>query len=130
MYVGTYGDIVFNVSHLQVLTPSNISGSTGADWADHEVLSIKTKIQYLGPQLRSYQMDIQLSSSFGVAPRTALDRLQEMSENGEVHYLIIGLAPLSMNKFAIESISDTWDVVGRMGVLMECKVSLTFREYL
>ena len=130
MYVGTYGDIVFNVSHLQVLTPSNISGSTGADWADHEVLSSKTKSQYLGPQLRSYQMDIQLSSSFGVAPRTALDRLQEMSENGEVHYLIIGLAPLSMNKFAIESISDTWDVVGLMGVLMECKVSLTFREYL
>lgn len=130
MYVGTYGDIVFSVSHLQVLTPSNISGSTGADWADHEVLSSKTKSQYLGPQLRSYQMDIQLSSSFGVAPRTALDRLQEMSENGEVHYLIIGLAPLSMNKFAIESISDTWDVVGRMGVLMECKVSLTFREYL
>ena len=122
--------LVFNVSHLQVLTPSNISGSTGADWADHEVLSSKTKSQYLGPQLRSYQMDIQLSSSFGVAPRTALDRLQEMSENGEVHYLIIGLAPLSMNKFAIESISDTWDVVGRMGVLMECKVSLTFREYL
>lgn len=130
MYVGTYGDIVFNVSHLQVLTPSNISGSTGADWADHEVLGSKTKSQYLGPQLRSYQMDIRLSSSFGVAPRTALDRLQEMSENGEVHYLIIGLAPLSMNKFAIESISDTWDVVGRMGVLMECKVSLTFREYL
>ena len=130
MYVGTYGDIVFNVSHLQVLTPSNISGSTGADWADHEVLGSKTKSQYLGPQLRSYQMDIQLSSSFGVAPRTALDRLQEMSENGEVHYLIIGLAPLSMNKFAIESISDTWDVEGLMGVLMECKVSLTFREYL
>ena len=130
MYVGTYGEIVFNVSHLQVMTPSNISGSTGADWADPEVLGSKTKSQYLGPQLRSYQMDIQLSSSFGVAPRTALDRLQEMSENGEVHYLIIGLAPLSMNKFAIESISDTWDVVGRMGVLMECKVSLTFREYL
>ena len=130
MYVGTYGDIVFNVSHLQVLTPSNISGSTGADWADHEVLGSKTKSQYLGPQLRSYQMDIQRSSSFGVAPRAALDRLQEMSENGEVHYLIIGLAPLSMNKFAIESISDTWDVVGRMGVLMECKVSLTFRVYL
>ncbi len=130
MYVDTYGDILFNVSHLHVLTPSNISGSTGADWADHEVLGSKTKSQYLGPQLRSYQMDIQLSSSFGVAPRTALDRLQEMSENGEVHYLIIGLAPLSMNKFAIESISDTWDVVGRMGVLMECKVSLTFREYL
>ena len=121
---------MFNVSHLRVVTPSNISGSTGADWADHEVLGSKTKSQYLGPQLRSYQMDIQLSSSFGVAPRTALDRLQEMSENGEVHYLIIGLAPLSMNKFAIESISDTWDVVGRMGVLMECKVSLTFREYL
>lgn len=129
MYVGTFGDIVFNVSHLQVLTPSNISGSTGADWADHEVLGSKTKSQYLGPQLRSYQMDIQLSSSFGVAPRTALARFQEMSENGEVHYLIIGLAPLSMNKFTIESVSEAWDVVGRMGVLMECKVSLTFREY-
>ena len=121
MYVGTFGDIVFNVSHLQVLTPSN--------WADHSVLGGKTKSQYLGPRLKSYQMDVQLSSSFGVAPRTALARFQEMSENGEVHYLIIGLAPLSMNKFTIESVSEAWDVVGRMGVLMECKVSLTFREY-
>ena len=129
MYTGTYGDIVFNVSHLRVLTPSNISGSTGADWADHSVIGNKTRSQYLGPQLKKYQMDIQLSSSFGVAPRIALARLQEMSENGEVHYLIIGLAPLSMNKFAIESVSETWDTVGRMGVLMECKVSLTFREY-
>ena len=63
MYVGTFGDIVFNVSHLQVLTPSNITGSTGADWADHSVLGGKTKSQYLGPQLKSYQMDVQLSSS-------------------------------------------------------------------
>ncbi|MFQ7320039.1 MAG: phage tail protein [Faecalibacterium sp.] len=129
MYVGTYGDVLFSVSQLRVLTPSNISGSTGADWADHAVLNGKPKSQYMSPKLKKYQMDIQLSSSFGVAPRIALNRLQEMSERGEVHYLIIGLVPLSMNKFAIESITDTWDDVGRMGVLMECKVSLTFREY-
>ena len=37
MYVGIFGDVIFSVGHLRVLTPSNFKGTTGANWAEHEV---------------------------------------------------------------------------------------------
>lgn len=130
MYVGTYGDVVFSVGHLRVLTPSNVSGEIGADWATHEVVGGKSRSQYIGPALRTYQMDLKLSASFGVNPRMMLTRLHEMCENGEVHYLIIGPAPLSTNKFKLTSLSETWDVIARMGILTECTVTASFEEYI
>lgn len=59
-----------------------------------------------------------------------LNRLTEMSENGEIHYLIIGFAPVSQNKFRVTEISDSWDSVIKHGLLMQCKVSLTIKEYI
>ena len=34
MYVGIFGDVIFSVGHLRVLTPSNFKGTTGANWAE------------------------------------------------------------------------------------------------
>ena len=31
MYVGIFGDVIFSVGHLRVLTPSNFKGTTGAN---------------------------------------------------------------------------------------------------
>ena len=129
MYIGTYGDIVYSTGALRVLTPSNMSGDIKGDWANHNVLGGKPRSQYIAPGLKSYRFDMQLSSSFGVNPRAQLNRLHEMCENGEVHYLIIGLAPLSMNKFKITSLSEEWNVIARLGILIECTVTANFEEY-
>mgnify|MGYP000759691066 CR=1 FL=1 len=51
-------------------------------------------------------------------------------QNGEIHYLIIGFAPVSQNKFRVTEISDSWDSVIKHGLLMQCKVSLTIKEYI
>ena len=47
MYVGIFGDVIFSVGHLRVLTPSNFKGTTGANWAEHEVLGGKARAEYL-----------------------------------------------------------------------------------
>ena len=130
MYVGIFGDVIFSVGHLRVLTPSNFKGTTGANWAEHEVLGGKARAEYLSPKLREYTFDILLDAALGVNPRKMLNRLTEMSENGEIHYLIIGFAPVSQNKFRVTEISDSWDSVIKHGLLMQCKVSLTIKEYI
>lgn len=129
MYIGTFGDVIFSVSNLRVLTPSNFKGSAGADWAEHDVVGGKARSQYIGPKLREYTFDVLLDSSYGVNPQKMRRRFVEMAEKGEVHYLIIGFAPVSENRFKIESVSDSWDVVKRFGNLTQCKVSLTLKEY-
>ena len=96
--------MIFSVGHLRVLTPSNFKGTTGANWAEHEVLGGKARAEYLSPKLREYTFDILLDAALGVNPRKMLNRLTEMSENGEIHYLIIGFAPVSQNKFRVTEI--------------------------
>ena len=49
MYVGIFGDVIFSVGHLRVLTPSTFKGTTGANWAEHEVLGGKARAEYLSP---------------------------------------------------------------------------------
>lgn len=129
MYVGIFGDVIFSVGHLRVLTPSNFKGTTGANWAEHEVLGGKARAEYLSPKLREYTFDILLDAALGVNPRKMLNRLTEMSENGEIHYLIIGFAPVSQNKFRVTEISDSWDSVIKHGLLMQCKVRVHMIDF-
>lgn len=129
MYVGIFGDVIFSVGHLRTLTPSNFKGTTGANWAEHETIGGKSRSEYISPKNKEYTCDILLDADHGVNPRKMLNRLTQMTENGEVHYFIIGFAPLSQNKFRITDMSDSWDAVIKHGLLVQCKVSLTIKEY-
>ena len=129
MYVGIFGDVIFSVGHLRTLTPANFKGTTGANWAEHETIGGKSRSEYISPKNKEYTCDILLDADHGVNPRKMLNRLTQMTENGEVHYFIIGFAPLSQNKFRITDMSDSWDVVIKHGLLVQCKVSLTIKEY-
>lgn len=93
------------------------------------MLGGKARPEYLSPKLKEYTFDILLDASLGVNPRRMLSRLTEMSESGEVHYLVIGFAPVARNKFRVTDVSDSWDVVIKHGLLTQCKVSLTIKEY-
>ena len=109
MYVGIFGDVVFSVGHLRVLTPSNFKGKIEANWAEHEVLKGKSKPEFLNPKLREYECDILLDSSLGVNPSRMKNRLEEMVEKSclerdEAKRQI-------MNKVALALGSDKADVI-------------------
>lgn len=53
MAIGSFMGRVFTVSHTKIFTPSNLKGSTGSDWATHEVVGGKARSEWVGPKLKS-----------------------------------------------------------------------------
>jgi hypothetical protein len=127
--VGSYMGRVFTVSSQRILTPSNLKGSAGSDWANHEIIGKKARSQWVGPKLKSYTMDLLLRSQDGVSPRSTLDYFQRAAESQMVDWFIIGGRPISDNPFKLVSVSDEWDTVLNGGTLIECRVSLNIEEY-
>lgn len=127
--VGSYLGRVFSVNSQRIFTPDNLKGSTGSDWANHEIIGSKTRSQWVGPKLKSYTMDILLRAQDGVNPRATLEYFQRAAESQMVDYFVIGGRPLGENPFKLVSISDEWDAVLGGGQLIECKVSLSIEEY-
>lgn len=130
MKIGSFMGKAFEVSDRRILTPGNLKGSTGADFVTHDTVGQKARSQYVAPQLRSYTFDIKLRSQNGISVRSELDYFREAAEAGKADWLVIGGKPLSSHPFIIESLSEEWNVVLIGGILTECMVSITVKEYL
>lgn len=130
MAVGSFMGRVFTVSDERVFTPSGLRGSTGSDWAAHELIGEKARSQWAGPKLRSYTFNILLRAQDGVSPRSTLEHFQRMAESDRVDWFVVGGKPLSPNPFRLVSITDEWDAVLNDGALISCKAGMTIEEYL
>lgn len=136
MTVGSFMGKTFKVyedvgkNKRKIFTPSNLSGSSGAEFATHDRAAKKARSQYLGPKLREYSFDLILRSQDGVNPRKIKDFFRKKCEKGKADYFIIGGKPLSANRFVITDVSEEWDVVLVGGALVECKITLKLQEYL
>ena len=130
MRIGSFMGRVFEVSDKRILTPSNLKGSAGADYATHDTAGRKARSQYIAPQLRKYTYDLKLRAQDGISPRNTLDYFRRKMEEGVADWFVIGGEPLSSYPFAIKGISEEWDTIITGGVLVECMVSLTIEEYL
>lgn len=63
MAIGSFMGRVFTVSHTKIFTPSNLKGSTGSDWATHEVVGGKARSEWVGPKLKSYTLPLTTAPS-------------------------------------------------------------------
>lgn len=130
MAIGSYMGQTFTVSDRRILTPSNLKGQTGSEWAAHNRTGAKARSQWIAPKLKRYTLDLLLRAQDGVNPRSTMQRFQSCAERPVADYFIVGNAPLSTYPFRIVDISDEWAAVLHRGVLVECKVTLTIEEYL
>lgn len=129
MSLGSYLGQVFQVSEQKICTPSRLQGSTGGDWASHEVIGGKAVSQWVGPKRKSYTLEITLRWQDGVDPRRTLEAFQTAAESGQVDWLVIGSRPLSEHPFQLVEVSEAWDVVLGGGKLLACSVTLKLEEY-
>ena len=127
--VGSYMGRVFTVSSQRILTPSNLKGSAGSDWANHEIIGKKARSQWVGPKLKKLHHGPPSALTGRRKPRSTLDYFQRAAESQMVDWFIIGGRPISDNPFKLVSVSDEWDTVLGGGALIECRVSLTIEEY-
>ena len=127
--VGKYGDVVFETNDRRVLTFNSFSQSVSGRWSSHAVIGKKERAEFNGPGKRKVTFKMTFCATLGIRPREMLEKLEDIVENGKVDYLVIGGRAIGENRFAMTSISETWDTVYSRGELAKASVSVTLEEY-
>lgn len=129
MYIGYMGNIVFFASDSFLLTPSDVSRTGSARWADHDIVLKKPVSQFVGQGLEELSFKIQLISTHGISPSDQLKALRQMRDTGQVFPLIIGGKPVTQNYWRIEGLSEGDCYYNAYGTLTQCTVSVNLKEY-
>ena len=130
MVIGSWGDLVFEVSGEIAKTFQELSEKSSGRWAEHETINTSPLSEFLGPGLDELELSIIFTTMLGVNPQESYDELREMVRKGEYHPLILGGFPLSGNFWRIDEISGEAKAFGpRDGNILWMEVSITAKEY-
>lgn len=127
--VGTFGEIVFEVSHERVRTFDNFSRSGSGRWATHEAYHQKPLPEFLGPGQEEISFTIRLSAFHGVNPKDELARLRKMRDHGEAHELIIGGELVGSDLWIVESLREQPSAHTGDGKTLVADAEITLKEY-
>ena len=126
MRVGSFGNIVFDVSVQRVMTPSEIQRERKARFEEHKVLGSLPRLEFLAPELADMSMRIRLRADMGVNPFNEADRLAKMCKEGKVARLMI--MGVNCGNMVLESVSQDLRPAGAKG-LPTLDLTLKFKEY-
>lgn len=127
MAIGYYGDFVFEASSKKIKSFDNFNLDSDSRWAEHEMINVKKRAEFLSDGEKKATMDILLSIDLGVNPATERDILAGYKATGALNYLVIGSRVIG--KFYIKSISEEYSKIDGKGVIWEMKLKVTFNEY-
>lgn len=130
MIIGSWGDLVFEVSGEKAKTFNELTEKSSGRWAEHETINTAPLSEFLGPGLDELELSIIFTTMLGVNPQESYDELRDMVRKGEYHPLILGGFPLSGNFWRIDEISGEAKAFGpRDGNIMWLEVGITAKEY-
>lgn len=129
MLVGSFGEVVFEVSDYKVLTFKEFKREGGAKYATHEVIGQPPKLEYLHRELEKISLEINLIAELGVSPEEEIQKITDMCNSGEANYLIFGGEVYGDSQWVIESYSETVKHFGADGEVKSSEVSLKLTEY-
>jgi len=130
MVIGSWGDLVFEVSGEIAKTFQELTEKSSGRWAEHETINTSPISEFLGPGLDELELSIIFTTMLGVNPQESYDELRDMVRKGEYHPLILGGFPLSGNFWRIDEISGEAKAFGpRDGNIMWLEVGITAKEY-
>lgn len=124
--IGTLGAVVFEVSANKIRTFVDLSRSGSARYQQHDVVSTKPVLEFLGPDLDSIPLQIRLDANKGIKPLEEITRLRDYMNNGERLTLIIGGSVFG--DFVIEKLTDTWERIDNRGNLIIGTVDIGLKE--
>lgn len=127
--IGSYGDIVFEVSPKKVQTFNDFQRSSSSRWNEHEIIQKKPKSEFNGPGLEEISLTIKLSAFLGVNPSNQLEKLRKMNYTGKVASFILGGRPISQNYWSIQRMDESNHVFDNKGNILSVDVSLNLKEY-
>lgn len=129
MFIGTFGNVVFETSNDLVRTFKDMTRDTNVRLASHDIIGKKPIIEWIGPGTDTIKFSMQFNSILGVEPKDEEKKLRDMAQTGKVAHIIVGGEPISDYKFIIESISSSGRIYDRDGNLIKSMVDITVKEY-
>lgn len=129
MVIGAFGDLVFEVSALRVLTFDGFKRDVKAKYAEHQIIGRPAVLEFVGRELEEISLTIKLISALGVNPAEVELQLREMCHTGEPNFLIIGNMVYGENEFVIEDISESVVRWTGGGEVMTNQLEVKFKEY-
>lgn len=129
MFVGSLGDLIFEVSNYKVLTFHDFKREGGAKYATHEVIGQPPKVEFLHRELEKLSLEIDLVKDLGVNPEDEVQKIIDMTNGGEANYLVINGQVYGDCRWIIESYSEQVKYFGGDGETLMSKVSLKLTEY-
>ncbi|MDP5277137.1 phage tail protein [Chengkuizengella axinellae] len=128
--IGTFGDVVFEVSDQHVRTFQDFTRNTQARWAEHNIIGDYPKPEFIGPGRDSITFKMRFDVSHGMNPRDEMTKLLVMCKNGQAETLIIGELPMGAFKWVIDSVSQVWKHTDNQGNVLVGTVDVTLKEYI
>lgn len=129
MFIGTFGNVIFETSNDLVRTFKDMTRDTNVRLASHDIIGKKPVIEWIGPGTDTIKFSMQFNSILGVEPKDEEKKLRDMAQTGKVAHIIVGGEPVSDYKFIIESISSSGRIYDRDGNLIKSMVDITVKEY-
>ena len=129
MFIGTFGNVVFETSNDLVRTFKDMTRDTNVRLASHDIIGKKPVIEWIGPGTDTIKFSMQFNSILGVEPKDEEKKLRDMAQTGKVAHIIVGGEPIRDYKFIIESISSSGRIYDRDGNLIKSMVDITVKEY-
>lgn len=127
--IGSFGAIVFETSDNRILTFSGFKLDASARYDSHELIGIKPRIEYKGPDLQKVSFTVTLNGSLGVQPRDEMENWTAYVEAGQADFLVIGNKPVGENLWVVTSVSQAWDTIFNKGELYAGKIDVSLEEY-
>lgn len=125
---GSYGPIIFEVGPGRLLTPPEVGESISGRWNVHEVAGAEPVPEYNGPGQRSGSLSVILANHNGVDVQAEIDKLERISEGGEIYSLIIGSKALggAGSLWALTDVNLTRTHYSPAGVITRAEAELSF----
>lgn len=127
--IGSFGDVVFEVSIFKTFTFDDYQRQSKARYAKHELINEPTALEYLGEDTEKITLEITLHVDLGVNPAEAASRLRALCLNGEAEYLIVGNRVLGNCRWVITDLTEKATAWDNAGNIMVSKLNVTFETY-
>ena len=130
MTIGSFGDIVFQVSEDLITTLSDFKRNSKANFSEHKIVGQPAVLEFLGRDLEEISFTAIFSKSLGHK-----DLLQEVHKfreklwNGTAEFFILSNHAYSEHKMVVTSLSEAVEYFDARGAHQLVKIDVTLKEY-
>lgn len=130
--LGGFGDIVFTVNPLSIMSPQKITRKRAIEVTEHKIIGTKPKLEVTGEKLDEVTIELLLSSWLGVKPNEEVQKFADYMKTKTRKMLIIGNGLQGANvwgEYMITDMNETYEEIDSFGQITKIGLTVSFLEY-